>query len=78
MVATASRSTDEATTMTRLQCPRCGAEMNRHAEKLVYAEGAAELLEEIHACPRCGNVESRRLALAGSAALAQDRVTPAP
>ena len=62
--------------MARLQCPRCGAEMNRHAEKLVYTENAAELLEEIHACPRCGNVESRRVALAESAGPAQDRVTP--
>ncbi|HEY7613334.1 MAG TPA: hypothetical protein VH764_10090 [Gemmatimonadales bacterium] len=51
--------------------------MNRHAEKLVYGEGAAELLEEIHACPRCGNVESR-VALAGSTSPAQDTVTPAP
>jgi predicted RNA-binding Zn-ribbon protein involved in translation (DUF1610 family) len=56
---------------TRLQCPKCGAEMNRHAEKLVYAGSAAEsrridpalggLIEETHACPGCGNVESRRL-----------------
>jgi hypothetical protein len=45
--------------------------MNRHAEKLVHPENAAELrlvdptlgglVEETHACPRCGNVESRRL-----------------
>jgi predicted RNA-binding Zn-ribbon protein involved in translation (DUF1610 family) len=66
------------TAMTRLQCPKCGAEMNRHAEKLVYAESAAELLEEIHACPRCGNVESRRVALASWPGAEQDRVTPAP
>jgi hypothetical protein len=52
--------------------------MNRHAEKLVYAENAAELLEEFHACPRCGNVEARRVALAGSPGRPQDRVTPAP
>jgi hypothetical protein len=52
--------------------------MNRHAEKLVYAEGAAERLEEIHACPRCGNVESRRVALAEWDGPAQDRVTPVP
>lgn len=45
--------------------------MNRHAEKLVYSDGAADarridpalggLIEETYACPRCGNVESRRL-----------------
>jgi hypothetical protein len=57
--------------MARLRCSKCGAEMNRHAEKLVHPENAAELrlmdaalgglLEETHACPRCGNVESRRV-----------------
>jgi hypothetical protein len=42
--------------------------MNRHAEKLVYSDHAewidpalGGLIEETHACPRCGNVESRRL-----------------
>jgi ribosomal protein S27AE len=57
--------------MPRLRCPKCGAEMNRHAEKLVHPGSAAELrlldaalgglVEETHACPRCGNVESRRV-----------------
>ena len=56
---------------TRLRCPKCGTEMNRHAEKLVYAGAAADSgrvdpalggqIEETHACPHCGNVESRRL-----------------
>ena len=55
----------------RMRCPKCGAEMNRHAEKLVYSDSAADsrridpalggLIEETHACPGCGNVESRRL-----------------
>jgi predicted RNA-binding Zn-ribbon protein involved in translation (DUF1610 family) len=55
----------------RLRCPKCGAEMNRHAEKLVYSDSSADarridpalggLIEETHACPQCGNVESRRL-----------------
>jgi hypothetical protein len=41
--------------------------MNRHAEKLVYSDAAridpalGGLIEETHACPGCGNVESRRL-----------------
>jgi hypothetical protein len=45
--------------------------MNRHAEKLVYTDNAADarrvdpllggLLEETHACPHCGNVEARRV-----------------
>ena len=57
--------------MARLHCPKCGAEMNRHAEKLVHPETAAEarrvdpalggLLEETHACPQCGSIEARRL-----------------
>ena len=37
-------------------CPRCGAVMNRHAEKVDYA---AERVEEILACPRCPTVASR-------------------
>jgi predicted RNA-binding Zn-ribbon protein involved in translation (DUF1610 family) len=57
--------------VTRLRCPKCGAQMNRHAEKLVYSDNPAEaqrmdpalggLIEETHACPGCGNIESRRL-----------------
>jgi hypothetical protein len=42
--------------------------MNQHADKLILTAGSAipidpELggyLEEMYACPRCGNVESRR------------------
>jgi predicted RNA-binding Zn-ribbon protein involved in translation (DUF1610 family) len=70
--------------MARLRCPRCGAEMNRHAEKLVHPGSSAELrlvdpalggiLEETHACPVCGNVESLRVSLAGSDESAQDIV----
>jgi predicted RNA-binding Zn-ribbon protein involved in translation (DUF1610 family) len=58
-------------TVQGIRCPKCGAEMNRHAEKLVYAANAADarladqllggLIEETHACPRCGNVEARRV-----------------
>jgi predicted RNA-binding Zn-ribbon protein involved in translation (DUF1610 family) len=68
--------------MARLRCPKCGAEMNRHAEKLVHPGSSAELgpvdpdlgglLEETHACPVCGQVESVRVSLAGSAESAQD------
>lgn len=57
------------TTVARLRCPKCGALMNRHAEKLVYSDigssgGDALLggvLEETYACPNCGNVEARRV-----------------
>jgi predicted RNA-binding Zn-ribbon protein involved in translation (DUF1610 family) len=54
----------------RLKCPKCGAEMNHHADKLVEPitrEDVADVdpalggvIEEMHGCPRCGNVESRR------------------
>ncbi len=74
--------------MSGLRCPQCGAAMNRHAQKLAYVDSTAELqpvdrageglLEEIHACPGCGNVESRRVPLAGSAGREQDRMTSAP
>jgi len=52
-----------------MACPKCGATMNRHGEKLVYTgetRGAGEdpllggVTEEMHACPRCGYVASRR------------------
>lgn len=60
----------EVAPLTPMICPKCGATMNHHAEKLVDPvdpREAAEidpalggLIEEIDACPRCGNVESRR------------------
>ena len=54
----------------KLICSKCGSEMNHHADKLVYPanpddthQTSSELgavLEETHACPGCGAVESRR------------------
>jgi ribosomal protein S27AE len=50
-------------------CPKCGATMNHHGDKLVYTgetrgPGVDRLLggvmEEMHACPNCGYVTSRR------------------
>jgi ribosomal protein S27AE len=51
-------------------CPRCGAVMNHHAEKLVQPTDPAEaasadpllggILEEVHTCPACGAGASRR------------------
>ena len=51
-------------------CELCGAMMNAHAEKFVEPLSAAEaeqsdpalggLIEEIHQCPRCGRIQSRR------------------
>lgn len=52
-----------------IRCPYCGATMNCHAEKLILISGPAGqgldddlggYIEEMHACPRCGNIESRR------------------
>ena len=52
----------------RIPCPACGAEMNRHAEKVDYSwtleEPAADaafegVLVEFHTCPACGYVEER-------------------
>jgi ribosomal protein S27AE len=52
----------------KMICPKCGVEMNFHAEKLVYSGSASDAeaalgdeMEEMHTCPRCGRTESRRL-----------------
>ena len=50
-------------------CPRCGAEMNHQADKLVEPATRDEaretavlggVLVAIFACPRCGWIDSRR------------------
>jgi len=53
----------------KMICPRCGVEMNRHAEKVDYAAGLADpgavdpdfggVVEEFHTCPECGLTLSR-------------------
>ena len=58
-----------AKTGQKMICPRCGVEMNHHCDKLVYATdprdtGAVDptlggLIEEFHACPKCGGGASR-------------------
>ena len=49
-----------------MQCPRCGTEMNHHADKLIERVDAPDemndrlpvgVIHEVHACPGCGNVE---------------------
>ena len=47
-------------------CPKCGVEMNHHADKIDYAseEESADtvfggVLKEIHNCPKCGRIEAR-------------------
>jgi ribosomal protein S27AE len=51
----------------KMICPECGAEMNFHAEKLIYSQSAPDSgaalegqVEEMHTCPRCGGSEARR------------------
>jgi len=59
-----------ANNKTKMICPKCGDEMNHHADKLVYSAGLdgahqghndlGGVVEETHACPGFGAVESRR------------------
>ena len=54
----------------KMICPKCGAEMNHHADKLVdpvkpddmkhVNPALGGVSEEMHYCPGCGAVESRR------------------
>jgi hypothetical protein len=54
----------------KMNCPKCGDEMNHHADKLVHPATTEEakkidpaiggIIEEMHCCPACGIVESRR------------------
>lgn len=57
----------------KLKCPTCGSEMNFHAEKInqsarVGAEHSlggeldesGEVVEEIHTCPACATIATRR------------------
>lgn len=55
----------------KMICPKCGSQMNHHANKLDYTVALTELddvdpnlggiLEEVHTCPnpQCKNVEVR-------------------
>jgi predicted RNA-binding Zn-ribbon protein involved in translation (DUF1610 family) len=47
----------------KMKCPHCGAEMNHHADKLVYDdatdEGERGFILEAHACPACGHSATR-------------------
>ena len=45
-------------------CPKCGAEMNHHAEKVVFSSEDYDPIfggsvEEVFACPNCGASASR-------------------
>jgi ribosomal protein S27AE len=53
----------------KMICPRCGNEMNHHADKLIYSTernvtakidpSLGGLIEESHNCPGCGAIASR-------------------
>jgi predicted RNA-binding Zn-ribbon protein involved in translation (DUF1610 family) len=54
----------------KMICPECGVEMNYHAEKIDYTAALTDpdavdpdlggILEEVHACPGCGKMGTRR------------------
>ncbi len=53
----------------KLICTNCGGEMNHHAEKLVVTAATREqgydgalggYVEEAHACPARGHIDTRR------------------
>ncbi len=60
------------TAMNAIMCLQCGIEMNYHAEKIDYMAALDDptaidpdlggVVEEIHTCPGCGNIETRRAA----------------
>jgi ribosomal protein S27AE len=50
----------------KLKCPKCGAGMNNHAEKISYETDRGGhlpdpdfggIVEDVYTCPGCGNVE---------------------
>ncbi len=55
----------------KMVCPKCGVEMNQHAEKLVDPRSTQEaahadpalggLIHEMHSCPECGRTEARQV-----------------
>lgn len=56
----------------KMMCPDCGVEMNHHADKIDYTRALEEpeaiddalggIVEEAHACPKCGRMSGRRAA----------------
>jgi ribosomal protein S27AE len=53
----------------KMNCPKCGGEMNHHADKLTYASDGSKaprfdralggVVEETHHCPSCGAIAAR-------------------
>jgi len=61
--------TDNIRTSETLKCPRCGADMNHHADKVLPSESTeadrdldtvfGASVVELHSCPACGATASR-------------------
>ena len=55
----------------KMLCQKCVAEMNHHADKLDFTTALTApeavdpefggILEEVHTCPHCKNIEVRRV-----------------
>ena len=45
-------------TTAKILCPRCGIEMNHHAEKPDLSDENETI--EIHTCAQCGEIAARR------------------
>jgi len=50
----------------KLKCPRCGAEMNHHADKLLASDSESSsqgavgsTIMELYSCPACGSSASQ-------------------
>ena len=51
----------------KMKCPRCGADMNHHGDKVLRAESTEAVSDptfggsvvELHSCPVCGSGASR-------------------
>ena len=56
-------STVDARTTTAVRCSVCGTPMNHHAEKVDYSVAVDPVfygvVQQIHQCSACGNVEMR-------------------
>jgi ribosomal protein S27AE len=61
-----TRPRERSVGVTQMICPKCGAEMNHHADKIDYASEDESVdtvfggvLKEIYTCPKCGYIETR-------------------
>ena len=65
-----AKTAEKGGAVVKHSCPKCGSEMNYHAEKLDHLAAATSpedidpefggVVSEMHFCPRCGYSASRR------------------